>query len=296
MLDAIDRPAAARIWFIVPTRGTRETLVPLLDAIISAKVGEAGTLIAVNGELNFAEQSPAITVWPVPSGYSSSRNEGAHRAMELGATGLIFIDDDVVVKPHVVRDFVEQVRDRPENIIGLPVEKRIDSSAGKLARRVLRPTIGFEQYPDSLPASFLYVPSSVFDTLRFPPALDQTGGEDTALTHAAFSRGFCLERLEHRAHEVHPPERLREDLLIGRLIASQAVRRVLARDTDIASWTTESRSRSIGWVFSTLAAVSKVSSSAGYALAVALGRFLGRLGYVPATMGGVWTCVRRIRA
>lgn len=279
------------IAVVIPTQGKRPTLSPLIDTVREVLVEPDFLLIALNNSSSDLDLSHAHTL-KVPSGYSSSRNTAASRAIDLGATSIVFIDDDVVVRAADLERFLDYIRTMPNALVAFPVEKRLPPEAQALARHILQATSSEGQSPSVLPASFLHVPSAAFERLRFPESLDFTGAEDTLFTEACLQGGFSLIRLPWSGpHEFHDSTRTTPSELVARVMASKAAIELNKRCT-AANWRSSYRLPGYPLLASAIGAARFAHPLAPYYLAAAVARVLALLHLVPVKEGGKWRAFR----
>lgn len=283
------------IAIVIPSQGHRPTLRPLLREIREALADPDFVLVALNSPSATVISLPQHEVIRVPNGYSSSRNAAAIRAIELGAKGIIFIDDDVVLRSADVRRFVNIARRTPSALISFPVEKRLSPDAGPLARHILQAKIIEGQNPQVLPATFLHVPSAAFDRTRFPESLDFTGAEDTLFTQACRQNGFDLVRMPWVGpYETHDSTRTTPSELVARMIASKTAIR-LDKSCPAMNWTLTLRMPGYALLSSAIGAASWAHPLLPYYLGAAIARILAFLHLLPVKEVGRWRAFRLIK-
>jgi hypothetical protein len=284
-----------QLFIVVPTRGERATLAPLVDTLRTA-VPSATILLAVNGGAASPSIPGDVEVVGVPEGYSSSRNAAGEIALRRGAEAILFVDDDVVTSVRDVERFISFAQHGVRSVSGMKVEKRFDTAYSDLASLVLLP-MRREDEVNSLPATFLYVPAELFERTRFAVALDHTGAEDTVFTRDALADGYKLRLwTDGDSFEYHPADRTTAVSLIGRMLAAKSAQfahkssRIRASD-----WQVRETWLSLGPTISMLAILSRLNPRAAVLAVSALSRVMGRFGFTIARKEGKWSSVIRVR-
>lgn len=283
------------LTIVIPTRGDRSTLRGLVKAACSAVEDRDSVVVAANGEDLPSFSDARADVVRTPPGYSSSRNVAATAALLRGSDGVVFIDDDVEVASEQVRDFLRYVRGRERELVSFPVRKEFLGATGSLAQRILAPNIaGVET--TSLPATFLYVPAGLLRQLRFSPAFDYTGAEDTVYTELAREQGYRLTVLPWVGpYEVHPGDRTTPFELVARTLAAASVRYAFRHRRNTTEWRLSNPRVPVRWVMHILAGIERASPAACHRATALVARALGIAGFVPVKEGGQWKALRRLR-
>jgi succinoglycan biosynthesis protein ExoM len=189
-----------RVVVAVPTLGARP-IKPLLSQLAAQPATGANVTVVVvhNGpdgrhaaEVASKEFDAEFAHLP-EAGFSRARNFALDRART--ADVLIFIDDDELPSPHWLNEHLRSLQRWRADVSFGPVVVRADSPTPKWFGdgQLLRPRILREDGPTS---SDVYSGNTALDMssprvsdLRFDPAFDKTGGEDTDFFRRMRRRG-----------------------------------------------------------------------------------------------------------
>ncbi|AXH35222.1 glycosyltransferase family 2 protein [Humibacter sp. BT305] len=295
----------ASVHVVIPTRGERRELDALVEMLLS-RTSVKFIWVVQNGSRtvdHLASWSTSsrdrVALISSGAGYSSPRNAGATRAIEQGASGVVFVDDDVVLTSAGIDSLFRNAELYPDSLIGLTIERRVRDTS-RLAH-ALHPQQAAMNEPaddEALSAACMYVPGEELKHHLFSAALNWTGAEDTALSYAAFTRGRRVWRLPSAgSYEVLEGEHGSADAMFGRIVATHAVRTVLRRAPQPEQW--ESKPVD-GWPSYAFASIVRIGGRDSrftrlqMTVATGIGKFLGRLGTIPVKQGGRWSRLARI--
>lgn len=298
----MNEPDNVSFVIAIPSGGTRPELWPLVRTVLAELPPLGLVVVGANGDgaearvralLEPAAGHPGLSVVPVSTGYSSSRND-LIRAGSAATVGVIFIDDDINLRVGGLTKLLQRSRQEPTHVVsgritragppGSWIAGRLYGGAGGPGRTSFLPG-----HPVFVGAVHLRGGAS------FAPALDHTGGEDTALTWSLHRRGVVLERIEEpMGWEDHSARR--RISFVRRVVVSTAVWSMLKADPAPARWTAETLRtplvptcwRATLWVLGSPAVPERVA----YGVARVLGVALGRSHIAPALVTSTDTLLR----
>ncbi len=270
----------------VPSSGTRSELAPLVRTALRELPPRGRVVVGANGDGSAARvrallapmaHDRRLSVVPVSAGYSSSRND-LIRAAAGPTVGVVFLDDDINLRVGALAELMHRAAQEPTHVVCGRIS-RVGPPTSWIADRLYG---GSGRAPSSsfVPGHPIFVGAVHLGAgVHFPTALDQTGGEDTALTWSLHQRGVVLERIEEpMGWEDH---RSRERItFVRRVVGSTAVWSMLKVDPSPQSWRADLVDTPLArrcWrttlhVLGSPAVPERVAYVAARALGVALGR------------------------
>lgn len=288
----VEQAAEPSFVVAVPSSGTRAELAPLVRIVLRELPPRGRIVVGANGDgsstrvralLSPLAGDRRLSVVQVSGGYSSSRNDLIRAA--AGATvGVVFLDDDIDLRVGALAELMRRAAQEPTHVVCGRIS-RVGPASSWIADRLYADT-GRASSSSFVPGHPIFVGAvHLRGGVRFATALDQTGGEDTALTWSLHQRGVVLERIEEpTGWEDH---RSRERIaFIRRVVGSTAVWSMLKVDPSPQSWGAdllESPFARRSWRTTLLVLGSEaVPERVAYVAARAIGVALGRRHLAPA--------------
>jgi hypothetical protein len=298
----MESETASRVVAVIPTSGVRPALGTVIgDLLDSGRVDEV--VVALNGPeapegaRRIVALRTGVRVIEVASGYSSSRNEGVDEAIGAGAAVVLLVDDDVALPSTSISAWVDQIEAAPNALVALPVF-RYSERASPLFDVVFADRKWQESSElDFLPATCLSIPASVWKQgMRFNPALDRSGAEDTEYSWRLKRMGVPLVAVtEANGIEIHPASRLDSRDLLMRVAVSTFVLRALRAGSVLeTTGRPPSGAPGIATIVAALGVIARVAPRLALNGARAVGVLLWRRREVPAKRGSQWL-VQQVR-
>ena len=239
---------SSRPFFLltVCTRNRDKTLLRFVDSVgkLAIPAGIRVSLLVIDNndkrrwETSDFDLPAAIDIHVIHEprpGVAHARNAGFDFAERVTADWVLGADDDGWLDENWLKAYLEAIAEHRGDILLGRIVLHVDPAAHPILRALDLPAPPLDRQPKALATSSYAIAAKMFSTsrgagLRFDPAFNESGGEDTELMlrasrlHGACIRGvpeaiFHEEKIGRRATLAHQFSRMSKHQLIGYVIS-----------------------------------------------------------------------------